>query len=131
MQASVYGALVLLAALAFYGFTVKPVLIETDPDYAEIEITGGLLTHRLGGSFAQRDIIAWTLLEAALRAKQYHLALALANERSAFKPTSPQNWSYVAQAFKGLGDQSNADRAEAKAQSLIAGCPDFAGISFF
>jgi tetratricopeptide (TPR) repeat protein len=79
------------------------------------------MTHRLGGSFAQRDIIAWTLLEAALRAKQYHLALALANERSAFKPTSPQNWSYVAQAFKGLGDQSNADRAEAKAQSLIAG----------
>ena len=79
------------------------------------------MTHRLGGSFAQRDIIAWTLLEAALRAKQYHLALALANERSAFKPTSPQNWSYVAQAFKGLGDQSNADRAEVKAKSLIAG----------
>ena len=26
-------------------------------------------THRLGGSFAQRDIIGWTLLEAALRAK--------------------------------------------------------------
>ena len=55
VQASVYGALVLLAALAFYGFTVKPVLIETDPDYAEIEITGGLLTPRLGGRYLLRQ----------------------------------------------------------------------------
>jgi len=39
------------------------------------------MTHRLGGSFAQRDIIGWTLLEAALRAGQNDLALALANER--------------------------------------------------
>ncbi len=79
------------------------------------------MTHRLGGSFAQRDIMGWTLLEAALRAKRYDLALGLANERCALKPTSPQNWSYVARAFRGLGDRSKADRAEAKAQSLVAG----------
>ena len=79
------------------------------------------MTHRLGGSFAQRDIIAWTLLEAALRSGQYNLALGLANERSAFKSTSPQNWSYVARAFKELGDEHNAARAEAKALSLMAG----------
>ena len=77
------------------------------------------MTHRLGGSFAQRDIIGWTLLEAALRAKQFDLALALANERTALKPTSAQNWRAVARAFTGLGDKSNADRADAKAQSLI------------
>ena len=77
-------------------------------------------THRLGGSFAQRDVIGWTLLEAALRARQFDLALGLANERAALKPTSVQNWRYVARAFRGLGDRGNADRAEAKAQSLLA-----------
>ncbi len=77
------------------------------------------MTHRLGGSFAQRDIIGWTLLEAALRAGQNDLALALANERTALKPTSAQNWRAVARAFEGLGDKSNADRADAKAQSFI------------
>ena len=78
------------------------------------------MTHRLGGSFAQRDVIGWTLLEAALRARRFDLALALANERCALKPTSPQNWLYVARAFKGLGNRSGADRASARAQSLLA-----------
>ena len=78
------------------------------------------MTHRLGGSFAQRDVIGWTLLEAALRAKRFDLALALANERCALKPTSAQNWNYVARAFRGLGDRTRADRAGARAQSLMA-----------
>lgn len=78
-------------------------------------------THRLGGSFAQRDVIGWTLLEASVRDKRFDLALALANERCALKPTSPCNWTYVARAFRGLGDQGGADRAEARAQSLMFG----------
>ncbi|WP_350333210.1 tetratricopeptide repeat protein [Coralliovum pocilloporae] len=78
------------------------------------------MTHRLGGSFAQRDVIGWTLLEAALRAKRFDLALGLANERTALKSTSPQNWSYVARAFRGLGDKSNAARAEARVETLRA-----------
>ncbi|MEO1017280.1 MAG: tetratricopeptide repeat protein [Pseudomonadota bacterium] len=77
-------------------------------------------THRLGGSAAQRDVIGWTLLEAALRARRFQLALALANERCALKPSSPQNWRYVARAFKGLGDRSRHDRAAARAESLLA-----------
>ncbi len=77
-------------------------------------------THRLGGSFAQRDIIGWTLLEAALRARRFELSLALANERCALKPSSPQNWKYVARAHKGLGDLARAEKAEARAISLRA-----------
>jgi len=77
-------------------------------------------THRLGGSFAQRDIIGWTLLEAALRARRFDLALALANERAALKPTSPQNWQLVARAYRGLGDRARSDQAKSRAQSLIA-----------
>ena len=78
------------------------------------------MTHRLGGSFAQRDVIGWTLLEAALRARRFDLALGLANERCALKPTSAQNWNYVARALRGLGDRGKADRAEARAESLRA-----------
>lgn len=76
-------------------------------------------THRLGGSFAQRDIIGWTLVEAALRAKRHDLALGLANERAALKPTSAQNWRAVARAFRGLGNTTKADAADAKAMALI------------
>lgn len=77
-------------------------------------------THRLGGSFAQRDIIGWTLLEAALRAKRFDLALGLANERAALKPTSVQSWRSIARAFKGLGNTSKSDQAAARADSLLA-----------
>jgi len=77
------------------------------------------MTHRLGGSFAQRDVIGWTLLEAALRSKRYDLALGLANERAALKPTSVQNWRAVSRAFKGLGNHTKADRANARADSMM------------
>lgn len=77
-------------------------------------------THRLGGSFAQRDIIGWTLLEAALRAGRNDLALALANERCCAKPTSPQNWALVARAHAGLGNDAQTEKANARAQSLLA-----------
>ncbi len=76
-------------------------------------------THRLGGSYAQRDVIGWTLLEAALRVGQFDLALALANERCALKPTSPQNWHMVARAHQGLGHAERARRADARAVSLL------------
>lgn len=75
-------------------------------------------THRLGGSHAQRDVIAWTLLEAALRDGQAELALALANERCALKDTSPQNWQLVARACRALGKRGDAERAEARASAL-------------
>jgi tetratricopeptide (TPR) repeat protein len=77
-------------------------------------------THRLGGSFAQRDIIGWTLLEASLRDKRFDLALALANERLGLKPSSPQNWRFAARALNGKGDKGKADRCEARAVSLLA-----------
>jgi regulator of sirC expression with transglutaminase-like and TPR domain len=66
-------------------------------------------------------VIGWTLLEAALRAKRFDLALGLANERAALKPTSVQNWRAVAKAFRGLGNKTKADQADARAQSLLAG----------
>lgn len=76
-------------------------------------------TNRLGGSYAQRDVIGWTLLEAALRAGRCELAMALANERTSAKPTSPQNWRTVARAHEGLGQKARAERAQARAEALL------------
>lgn len=76
-------------------------------------------TYRLGGSHAQRDIIALTLLEAALRAGRCKLARALANERTALKPTSPQNWKLLARVLQSLGDDQGAEKARARAASLL------------
>lgn len=48
-------------------------------------------TQRIGGSYAQRDIVDWTLTEAAVRGHQRDLAIALAHERLALRPRSLVN----------------------------------------
>lgn len=48
-----------------------------------------ILTHRFGGSHAQRDVFALTLIEAALRGCHANLAAALVAERAALKPMNP------------------------------------------
>lgn len=47
------------------------------------------VSHRFGGSHAQRDLIDLTLIEAAQRAGDSPLAAALAAERAALRPRSP------------------------------------------
>jgi hypothetical protein len=58
--------------------------------------------HRFGGSHAQRDLIDLTLIEAALRAGEQPLALALTAERLAQRPESPLA-RLCAQRAAGLG----------------------------
>ncbi|MGE0416802.1 MAG: tetratricopeptide repeat protein [Acetobacteraceae bacterium] len=53
---------------------------------------------KLGGSHAQRDIIDWTLTEAAIRAGQRSIALSLCNERLAARPRSIPNRDFHARA---------------------------------
>lgn len=53
-----------------------------------------------GGSHAQRDIIDWTLVEAALRGGMRELAQALAQERLALKPHSPINRDFLRRAVE-------------------------------
>ncbi|MEZ5856043.1 MAG: tetratricopeptide repeat protein [Hyphomicrobiaceae bacterium] len=45
----------------------------------------------IGGSHAQRDLLEWTLAEAAVRAGQRDVAIALANERLGLRPDSAPN----------------------------------------
>jgi tetratricopeptide (TPR) repeat protein len=53
---------------------------------------------KMGGSAAQRDIIDWTLTEAATRAGLQEEALALAHERLAHRPTSVPNRRFLQRA---------------------------------
>ncbi len=50
---------------------------------------------RAGGSHAQRDLIAQTLVSAAEKSGQVRLARALLNERLAIKPRSALNQSWM------------------------------------
>lgn len=56
------------------------------------------VVNSFGGSHAQRDIIDWTLTEAALRSDTSGPAVALANERIAVKPHSPINKRFLSRA---------------------------------
>ncbi|WP_217352312.1 tetratricopeptide repeat protein [Ruegeria sp. HKCCA6707] len=61
------------------------------------------IANSFGGSHAQRDIIDWTLTEAAVRSGNRNAAEALANERLAVKPHSPINKRFLGRA----GEQPN------------------------
>jgi len=61
------------------------------------------IANSFGGSHAQRDIIDWTLTEAALRGGLPEVAEAMAHERLALKPHSPINLSFLARAKSGAG----------------------------
>lgn len=51
-----------------------------------------------GGSHAQRDVIDWTLTEAALRGGLADVAEGLAHERLALRPHSPVNRAFLDRA---------------------------------
>jgi tetratricopeptide (TPR) repeat protein len=53
---------------------------------------------KMGGSIAQRDVIDWTLTEAAVRAGQRDIAVALAHERLGLRRDSVPNRRFLAQA---------------------------------
>jgi tetratricopeptide (TPR) repeat protein len=58
---------------------------------------------QIGGSHAQRDVVNWTLTEAAIRAGQRDVALSLAYERLTTRPRSAPNRRFLrsAQAIVG------------------------------
>ena len=73
----------------------------TDGDYTGA--VDGLLTAethlwRMGGSVAQRDLVAWTLAVAAIRSGRRNVALSLANERLALRPGSAVNRRFLQEA---------------------------------
>ncbi|WP_198377439.1 tetratricopeptide repeat protein [Neoroseomonas rubea] len=59
------------------------------------------IANRFGGSHAQRDVLSWTLCEAAIRAGDARMAEAMVAERLALKEGSPvaQGWAARARAL--------------------------------
>jgi hypothetical protein len=53
---------------------------------------------QIGGSYAQRDVVNWTLTEAGLRAGQRDVAVSLAHERLATRPRSAPNRRFLRRA---------------------------------
>jgi len=53
---------------------------------------------QIGGSHAQRDVVDWTLTEAAVRAGQRDVALSLAYERLGTRPRSAPNRRFLRHA---------------------------------
>ena len=53
---------------------------------------------QIGGSHAQRDVVNWTLSEAAIRAGQRDVALSLAHERLGMRPRSAPNRRFLHRA---------------------------------
>jgi hypothetical protein len=53
---------------------------------------------QIGGSHAQRDVVDWTLTEAAVRAGQRDVALSLSHERLASRPRSAPNRRFLREA---------------------------------
>ena len=58
---------------------------------------------QIGGSHAQRDVVDWTLTEAAVRAGQRDVALSLAHERLATRPRSAPNRRFLRHAQELAG----------------------------
>jgi tetratricopeptide (TPR) repeat protein len=75
---------------------------------------------RFGGSHAQRDILDLTLIEAALRDKQFALARSLASARAERKPESPGPFRALARGYVGAGAVESAGSARAEVERLIA-----------
>jgi hypothetical protein len=68
------------------------------------------IANQFGGSHAQRDVIDWTLTEAAIRSNLPEIARALANERVALKPHSPVNRDFLRRAGSLAEEPADAGR---------------------
>ena len=76
--------------------------------------------NQFGGSHAQRDFIAQTLIESSIRSSQLNYARALLAERTARKPTSPVNWMNSANVMEQLQRFDQAERARKQAEFLLS-----------
>ena len=73
-----------------------------------------------GGSHAQRDALARTLLEAALRDQQLDLARALVAERISLRDSSVYGWTQRARIDQARGDLEGATTARRTAAAARA-----------
>ena len=102
MRATAAEGSELATAYRDIGLPVVDALIAFDKgDYArsvELLLAARFDLWKMGGSMAQRDVIDWTLNEAASRAGLRDVAMSLAHERLASRPDSAPNQRFLRQA---------------------------------
>lgn len=74
----------------------------------------------VGGSHAQRDVLAQLLIEAALKAEHLPLARALLAERVGWRPHSHGTWLKYAAVLEGLGEALGAQEARQRAAHVLS-----------
>jgi tetratricopeptide (TPR) repeat protein len=72
---------------------------------------------QIGGSYAQRDVVDWTLTEAAVRAGQREIALSLAYERLAGRARSAPNRRFLRHAKDIIDERGKHRSADWRAHS--------------
>ena len=77
---------------------------------------------RLGGTAVQRDVVAYTLIEACMRSSRLTEARLLLCERTAMSPNEGQSWRRLASVFGRLGMQQLAEGAHYTAWQLGEYC---------
>lgn len=102
MRATAAEGSELATAYRDIGLPVVDALIAFDKgDHArsvELLLAARFDLWKMGGSMAQRDVIDWTLNEAASRAGLRDVAMSLAHERLASRPDSAPNQRFLRQA---------------------------------
>jgi hypothetical protein len=71
----------------------------------------------LAGSYAQRDVIDWIVVEPTLRARRIKLGLGLVNGGIQLRPTSRHNLRLTDRALREIGDIARAERTKSYAHS--------------
>jgi len=82
---------------------------------------------RLGGTAVQRDVVAYTLIEAFMRSNKLTEARLLLCERTALAPNEGQSWRRLASVFGKTGMQQLAEGAHYTAWQLGIGQGGFGG----
>jgi len=75
------------------------------------------IANRFGGSHAQRDLIARTVTDAALRAGRYDLARSLLAERLTLRESSVYGLTRLEQLLRATGPVAAADEASTRADA--------------
>ena len=74
----------------------------------------------IGGSHAQRDLFDLVLADTVVAAGDHRLAANLARARTRRWPNSVPTWRHYAKAAAALGDQAEVDRANRRAEEVVA-----------
>lgn len=117
-----HGVISNVAMTAEIGLPVAAAILaygeQRDHDVIELLHPIRTTVNQFGGSHAQRDVVARTLLEASIRSSDAALSAALVSERLEVKNPSPFNWQQLARVQRLAGDHPAAAASDREVSKL-------------